>query len=436
MKFVSEAEFLKDNQIIANQIIRRILLVLAFIAPVIAIGTYFKFFDTNYKVCLFMWLISLGAYGILCYLGRASRNYNKAKYFGLIAVEMVIACMATQKSIGVYISFGFIPIISCIYMDVKFTRVISAFSYIMMIIALYFRSFQATLYDYPSMTPREWFISQALGFTIEFIILTLALSAIVTYLREILENSYRLGKQKYYYEEADKIKKAFLANLSEELRTPLDEVEKVSQLLLEETAISNAAKEKVQHIAKKNEMLYTFLDDLEDFSKLQLDKVEIVEEKYHLTELIEGISSTIVSRIGEKNIDLNVVMNPSIPDKLYGDPLRIRQILIHLLNNTVKYIEDGFIVLRIDWKKKDETAILNIEVMDTGYGIEEETIVTLFENFCKLERNEEIAMEGVGLGLPICKKLCEMMNGKISVRSGYGLGSLFTVTIPQRIAKD
>lgn len=436
MKFVSEAEYIKRNDLVANKRVKKILLYCTLAGPFIALGTFCKIFDTEYLYCFLIWILAVSEYGVICYFGRKEEDYNKAKYFGLIAVELLIGIMATQKSIGIYITYAFIPLLSCMYIDVKLTQRVCAFSYVTMIASLYFRSFGATAYDYPGMTPMEWFVSQSLGFTAEFVILTIATCSMGYYFRKILTDSYKLGKERFYFEEAGKVKNAFLANISEELRGPLDEMSKASQMLLTEDSMSEETKEKVVHIAKKNEVLYTFLDDLLDFSKLQLDKIEIVDEPYHFGELINDIAETMLSRIGDKNIDLNVVVNPSIPDQLCGDRLRIRQILINLLNNTVKYMEDGFIILRIDWKRRDERAILNIEVMDTGYGIEEEDINHLFESFCRLGMDDEEPMEGVGLGLPICKRLCEMMGGNIAVRNGYGQGSLFTVTLPQRIYSE
>jgi len=197
-----------------------------------------------------------------------------------------------------------------------------------------------------------------------------------------------------------------------------------------------AMRDKIVQINKKNEMLHTFLNDIDDFAKLQLGKIEIVEEAYCFSKLIQDIGETMLSRIGDKNIDLNVVVNPLIPDYLYGDKLRIRQILINLLNNTVKYMEDGFIILRIDWKRKKELAILNIEVMDTGCGIDEKDINQVLESFSKQEINTKEYIEGIGLGLPICMRLCEMMDGKITIREGYGKGSLFTISLPQKIVNE
>lgn len=436
MKVVNEAEFLRRNDLIANGRVRKVLKYFILSGPLIALGTYLKVFETEYLYCLLIWIIAIVEYGTLHYLGRCEENYNKEKYFGLIAVEILIGIMATQKSIGIHLSYGLIPLLSCMYIDVRLTRNISIFSYIVMIISLYFRSYGATAIDYPTLTPMEWFISQSLGFSIEFAFFTLGTCTIAVYLKSILTNCYQIGKENFYFSEAGKVKNAFLANISEELKTPLDEVSRVSELLLNQECMNEEMKQKIAHIAQKNEVLYTILDDIKDFSKLQLDKVEIIEEKYHFTELISDIADTMMSRIGDKSIDLNVVVNPSIPDELYGDRLRIRQILINLLNNTVKYIEDGFIILRIDWKRRESLAILNIEVMDTGYGIEEEDINRLFDSFCKLEHDTESTMEGIGLGLPICKKLCEMMGGKIAVRNGYGQGSLFTVTLPQKIASE
>lgn len=435
MEFLSEMEFLKRNDLVANRRVRKLLLFSTLAGPIIAIGRLGGVFDTGYMECFIIWLLTTVAYGILYYLERDVKYYKQAKYFGLIAVELVIGLMATQKSIGIHMTYGFIPLLSCMYIDLCLTRRICILSYIIMIISLYVRAFGATVSDYPDMTHWEWFISQSMGFSVEFIFVASGIYSLVKYLKGILNDSYQLGKEKFYQEEASKIKNAFLAKISKELRQPLDEVSKVSEILMKEKDISKETKEQVAQIAMKNEILYTFLDDITDFSKLKLDKIEIVEEDYDFNELIKDISETIRSRIGNKNIDLHVVVNPSIPDKLCGDRLRIRQILINLLNNTVKCMEDGVIVLRINWKKRGELAILNIEVMDTGYGIKEEDMGGLLENSYSLEF-EEVQSEGGKLGLPICKRLCEMMDGKITVRNGYGVGSLFTVILPQKITNE
>lgn len=433
MEFVSEIEFLRRNEIVANRRVRKLLLFCTLSGPIIAIGRFFNVFDTTYIECLLIWLLAMVEYSIVYYLGKQEKYYKHTKYFGLIAIEIVIGLMATQKSIGIHITYALTPLLSCIYLDLCLTRRICILSYVVMIISLYFRSYEMTLINYPTITQIQWFISQSLGFSVEFIFVTVVMCAIVKYLKGLLTNSYQLGKEKFYSEEAGKVKNAFLANISQELKEPLDEMCEVSHMLLKEEGISKETKEQVKQIAKKNEILYTFLDDITDFAKLQLDKVEIIVEDYSIHELIGDIAETMRSRIGDKNIDLHVVINPSIPSWLCGDRLRIRQILINLLNNTVKYMEDGLIILRVDWKKRGDWAILNIEVTDTGYGIKEQDINNLFESFCRLEADETYQIEGVGLGLPICKRLCEMMDGTIAVRDGYGQGSLFTVTLPQMI---
>lgn len=436
MEFVSETEFLRRNDLVVNRRVRKLLLLSTLSGPIIAIGRFFEVFDTAYIQCLMIWVLTIGAYVLVYYLEREEKYYKYAKYSGLIGIELIIGLMAAHKSIGIHITYGLIPLMSCMYIDIYLTRRICSLSYVVMIGSLYIRSFGATTFDYPSMTQKEWFISQSLGFSVEFVLITIGVCSLVKYLKGILNDSYQLGKEKVYSQEASQVKNAFLVNLSKELRQPLDEVGEVSEILLKEECMSQETKKQVEQIAKRNEVLYTFLEDIEDFAKLKLDRIMIIEEMYDFNELISDISETIKSRIGDKNIDLHVVVNPSIPKYLCGDRLRIRQILINLLNNTVKYMEDGFIILRIDWKKRSDLAILNIEVMDTGYGIEEEAINLLFESFCKLELEGEDNIEGIGLGLPICKKLCEMMEGKIEVRNGYGRGSLFTVTLPQKITDD
>ena len=435
MNFLDEQTFLRENDRAANKKVRSVLVCCILVGPLLMLGRLLRLFETGYLYSVFITLIAVIEVVIQYYLCEKEAYYKITKYYGLIAVQIIIGLMATKISIGIYITYIFIPILSCMYFDFKLTRNISILGYIIMILSLYFRSFKAVIKDYPDYTQVQWFFSQALGFTIEYALTSIAICILAKYLKNILHNSYERGKEKFYTEEANKVKTVFLANISDELRLPITEMAQQCEELVKEP-LSIEASKKVKAMVKSSEVLHSMIDDILDFSQMQLEKVETVEEIYQLSTLVDDVKSAISVRIGDRNIDLDLVINPFLPNELYGDKVRIRQILITLLNHAIKFMKEGFVLLRIDWKRKDEFAILYIDVMDTGIGIKEESFNKVYERFWEAETPNEALEEGISTGLPICKRLCEGMNATISVTNKYGRGNVFTVILPQKIAND
>lgn len=436
MNFLDEGEFLRTNDIIANKRVQKILICCTLVGPLLILGKFLGVFETDYLYSGFITLIAVIEVILQYNLCEKEQYYKVAKYSGLIAVQIVIGLMAVQTSIGVYITYIFIPVLSCMYFDFKLTRNISILGYLIMLIALYFRSFGAVVRDYPNFTQMQWFVSQTVGFTIEYGLTGIVICALAKYLKGMLNSSYEKGKEKFYTEEANKVKNVFLTNISDELRLPINEIARTCEKLVEEEVLSVSACKKIRAMTMSSQLLHSMIDDILDFSHMQLEKAECIEEVYQISELIEDVKNAIYSRIGDKNIDLDLVINPFLPNELYGDKIRIRQILITLLNHTIKSMTEGFVLLKIDWKRQEELAILYVDVMDTGIGIREEDFNRMYESFWQSREPSEEMIEGMSIGLPICKRLCEGMNGTISVTDKYGKGNVFNVILPQKIASD
>ena len=435
MNFLDEQVFLRENDIEANKKVRNILVCCILVGPLLMLGRLLRLFETGYLYSVFITLIAIIEMIVQYYLCKKEAYYKITKYYGLIAVQIIIGLMATKISIGIYITYIFIPILSCMYFDFKLTTNISILGYIIMILSLYFRSFKAVAKDYPAYTQVQWFVSQALGFTMEYVLTGIVICVLAKYLKSMLHNSYERGKEKFYTEEANKVKNVFLANLSDELRLPITEMSRQCAELGKQP-LSIEASEKVKAMEKTSEILHSMINDILDFSQMQLEKAETIEEMYHLSALIDDVRSAILVRIGDKNIDLDIVINPFLPNELYGDKIRIRQILITLLSHIIKFMKEGFVLLRVDWKRKGECAILYIDVMDTGIGIKEEAFNKVYERFWEAELPNEVLEEGISTELPICKRLCEGINATISVTNKYGKGNVFTLILPQKIAND
>lgn len=236
-------------------------------------------------------------------------------------------------------------------------------------------------------------------------------------------------------EKASNMKSDFLANMSHEIRTPMNAIIGMAEMLLREE-LSDTARNYASQIKSSGQSLLTIINDILDFSKLESGKMDITEVEYEPMSLINDIVNIIVTRIGNKDLELTMDVTPNLPRELYGDNNRIKQIIVNLANNAIKFTQQGCVHLKVDFERKGaELAELRVSVSDTGSGIKEEDKAKLFQSFQQVDSKRNRNIEGAGLGLAICKQLVSLMNGRISVDSTYGEGSTFSFTIPQKVIK-
>lgn len=233
-------------------------------------------------------------------------------------------------------------------------------------------------------------------------------------------------------EKANNAKTEFLSNMSHEIRTPLNAIVGFSNSLLAD-GVSQEAKEDIKYIIDASKSLLEIVNGILDISKIEANKIEIVNTEYNTSDVLDNLVALSKARLGEKPIEFKTSFDPSIPEYLYGDASRVKQICVNLLTNSIKYTNEGFIEFKVDSIKKGDICRLIISVEDSGIGIKKENIDKLFEKFERLDLNKNTSIEGSGLGLAITKKLVEMMNGKIVVQSEFGIGSKFTVALDQKI---
>ena len=241
-------------------------------------------------------------------------------------------------------------------------------------------------------------------------------------------------EEKLNFSNESHAKSQFYAGMTHELRTPLNGILSMAQAL-KSGNLDKQSKENVDSIISAGNNLLDIVNELLDMSKLESGKFSIVNSDYELIPFVNDISNLIHFRASEKKLTYTMTVDPSTPSKLVGDSKRIRQILINLLGNAVKYTRLGLVALKVSWNNDIANPRMIFKITDSGIGIKEEDIPFLFDAYSQADEKKNHHIEGTGLGLSISKSLADEMNGSITVESVYGSGSTFTLELPQEIVE-
>lgn len=307
----------------------------------------------------------------------------------------------------------------------------------------------------------EWFDAQLSAQTLStlasyfaILLLSLLVAAVLSMItvRPFVQMQARLLEEKVRAESSNRAKSDFLANMSHEIRTPINAVLGMNEMILREDHRAQnheedsapPVKEALKNIGVYAEdvknaghNLLAIINDILDFSRIEAGRMELQETVYQLSSVLNDLSNMFFFKAQDKALEFIIDVDEELPDHLRGDEVRLRQVLTNLLNNAVKYTEKGSVRLTVRGERQgDKRYMLTAAVEDTGIGIRPEDEGKLFTRFERLDMQRNSTVEGTGLGLVITKRLLDMMGGSISVSSTYGVGSVFTVAIPQGIADE
>ena len=266
------------------------------------------------------------------------------------------------------------------------------------------------------------------------LLVAVLLCVLFAFVTEVYQDENNIvQKQKKEIEELSQSQKRFFSSMSHEIRTPVNAIIGFNEMTLRAN-VSDEVRENARNIDVASRILLHTINEILDMSKLETGSMEILEGDYRTTSLLSDIVSMVWQQAREKGLDFRVEVDPGLPTKLHGDEVRIRQVLLNIISNAIKYTKEGSVELRVAGRTDEEGTFWAVfDVSDTGIGIREESIPQLFTAFQRIDEQNTHAIEGTGLGLSIVKQLLDLMGGTVRVASEYGKGSIFHVEIPQGI---
>ena len=381
-------------------------------------------------------MLALLAYG---YFTKKTAIATRIILLIVVIVQFPMLLLFTGKNAMPY--FMYALFVCAMFSSYKY-RVVKFFGLLAYYIFFIFLSqmFPNLAYDEKdSFTIYSSVITLVIAAVSSFLLLSVLLKKIKKQYDRILEQGRMLEEKNEQLErlskeaiDANKAKSLFLAQMSHEIRTPINSIIGMNEMILRES--TEADVRKYANIAGySSKSLLEIVNDILDISKIESGKMELVPVKYELKQLIVDLVRTIGFRAESKGLELKIKVEETLPNVLYGDDVRIRQIILNILTNAVKYTKRGTVTLNVSGQKENDCIKLLIKVADTGIGISKENIAKLFDEYERFDKEKNRDIEGTGLGITIVNKLLSLMDSKLQVESEYGKGSCFSFELLQRI---
>ena len=451
--------YVTDKELTANKYVLQCFTVSIVIYTIAYILNCLNVFIINKTVMFNGFIASLVVYlMVLIVTAFISLSNEKAKYFILFAITLVYTIM------GVFITYHVVltSVLPFLYAILYSSKRVMRYTYVLAVISTilvvyggyYFGLCDANMVLLTCDRVRDYvmngqfvltevnpnpMVNLALFYVAPRCMIYIAIASVCNNIFDIISGSLekaqltnQLEQAKIEAEEANRAKSDFLAKMSHEIRTPINAVLGMDEIILRESKEPDT--KKYAHDIKSSAIsLLNIINDILDAAKIESGKMEIISVNYEVSSLLNDVYNMIQVRAKDKKLALSFDIDPSIPRTFYGDDLRIKQILINLLTNAVKYTQEGSVTLKITGKKEGDNTILQCSVKDTGKGIRKEDLGKLFSKFERINEKENRHIEGTGMGMTITVQLLRLMGSDLKVESEYGKGSEFSFELAQKI---
>ncbi len=376
--------------------------------------------------------VALALFSVACFyvMKDYDRRYRLLKYanvlctIAILGLSIAVTILDSLRS-GV-MDTTLIIVMSCV-LPILLYMPIAAF------LTVFFVCNGTVLYYYITLALQDPAKYGAVKYYSIYIVLWVIMSIIIMYVKyRLYERIVESDRQKKEIEKLNAAQNRFFSSMSHEIRTPINTIIGLNEMILREN-VSDEINEDAANIRSAGNMLLHLINDILDMSKLDSGQMELTPVSYKTGDMLSDIVGMLWIRAKDKGLDFKIDVAPDLPGEFYGDEVRIKQILINVLNNAIKYTKEGSVTLNIQCRREESNNVTVIySISDTGMGIKKESIPYLFTAFKRVDETENRYIEGTGLGLSIVKQLVDLMGGKITVNSVYTQGSTFIIEIPQK----
>ena len=410
---------------------------ITFLILTFAYPPYFGGTTVIYHQICYLWVILIASIWLIGvrnamkdYQARYRTVYVLNHFMGVslylwVVSLMIVNCMARGTVDTTLFMTVALVVPLCVYLNPIVYVAIAILSNIGVISFLYYMVTRG------SIEPNE--MANFLIFAVFQVVMGLIMSYTRFRLNEQLVTAEKQRKEIYML---NKSQNSFFSNMSHEIRTPINTIIGLNEMILREDVSDEVIEDSI-NIKAAGKLLLNLINDILDMSKFQSGSMHLLIEPYHTGDMLSDIVGMLWIRAKDKKLDFNIDVSPDIPSELVGDEVRIKQVLINVINNAIKYTKEGSVSLTVQCERReDKTCNMIYTVSDTGIGIKSEDIPYLFSAFKRVDETVTKHIEGTGLGLSIVKQLVDLMGGKITVNSVYKKGSTFIIEIPQRIERE